>query len=62
MKLKIVTMGLAALVAGVAILGFCSTAKEQEKVNLQMYWIFSGKHKPFFVARDKGFFKKTVLK
>jgi ABC-type nitrate/sulfonate/bicarbonate transport system substrate-binding protein len=61
MKLKIVTMGLAALVAGVAILGFCSTATAQEKVNLQMDWIFSGKHAPFFVARDKGFFKKNGL-
>jgi len=61
MKLKIVTMGIAALVVGVAILGFCSTATAQEKVNFQMDWIFSGKHTPFFVARDKGFFKKNGL-
>lgn len=61
MKLKIVTMGLAALVAGVVILGIGSAAMAAEKVKLQMDWIFSGKHVPFFVARDKGFFKKNGL-
>ena len=61
MKIRIGTMGLAALVAGVVTLGIGPAARAEEKVKLQLDWIFSGKHAPFFVARDKGFFKKNGL-
>ncbi len=61
MKLRIGTMGLAALVAGVVILGIGPAAMGAEAVKFQLDWIFSGKHVPFFVARDKGFFKKNGL-
>ena len=54
-------MGLAALVAGGVIFGIGPAAMGAETVKFQLDWIFSGKHVPFFVARDKGLFKKNGL-
>lgn len=45
----------------VGLLFFGSTAAAAEKVKFLLDWIFEGKHVPFFVARDKGFFEKTGL-
>src|SRR5205814_10128692 len=40
---------------------FCSssTAITADKIKFQLDWIIEGKYVPFFVARDKGFFKKN---
>jgi NitT/TauT family transport system substrate-binding protein len=32
-----------------------------DKIKFQLDWIIEGKHVPFFVARDKGFFEKNGL-
>jgi len=42
---------------------FCSssTAITADKIKFQLDWIIEGKYVPFFVARDKGFFKKNGL-
>ena len=32
-----------------------------DKIRFQLDWIIEGKHAPFFVARDKGFFQKNGL-
>src|SRR6266704_3009448 len=42
---------------------FCSssTAVAADKIKFQLDWIIEGKYVPFFVARDKGFFKKNGL-
>jgi len=38
-----------------------STAIATDKIKVQLDWILEGKHVPFFVARDRGFFKKNNL-
>jgi NitT/TauT family transport system substrate-binding protein len=47
----------------VAILIFAAnwTAEAADKIKFQLDWIIEGKHVPFFVARDKGFFKNNGL-
>src|SRR5438093_12033372 len=42
---------------------FCSssTAIMSDKIKFQLDWIIEGEYVPFFVARDKGFFKKNDL-
>jgi NitT/TauT family transport system substrate-binding protein len=44
-------------------LGFEPAAKNAmaEDVTVQLDWIFGGKHVAFFVARERGFFKKNAL-
>src|SRR5262245_28925472 len=32
-----------------------------DKIKFQLDWIIEGKHVPFYVARDKGFFEKNGL-
>lgn len=61
MKLRIGKVGLTVLAAGVLILAIGSPARAAEKVRFLMDWILEGKHVPFFVARDKGFFEKNGL-
>jgi NitT/TauT family transport system substrate-binding protein len=36
-------------------------AEAADKIKFQLDWIIEGKHVPFFVARDKGFFEKNGL-
>jgi NitT/TauT family transport system substrate-binding protein len=49
-------------VAFVALLmGFASRVAVAEEIKLQLDWILGGKHVPFFVARDKGYFKAKGL-
>jgi len=61
MKLRIGKVGLTVLAAGALILAIGSPARAAEKVTFLMDWILEGKHVPFFVARDKGFFEKNGL-
>lgn len=61
MKLRIGKVGLTVLAAGFLILAIGSPARAAEKVRFLMDWILEGKHVPFFVARDKGFFEKNGL-
>ncbi len=61
MKLRIGKVGLTVLAAGVLILAIGAPARAAEKVRFLMDWILEGKHVPFFVARDRGFFEKNGL-
>lgn len=61
MKLRIGKVGLTVLAAGALILAMGSPTRAAEKVRFLMDWILEGKHVPFFVARDKGFFEKNGL-
>lgn len=61
MKLRIGKVGLTVLAAGALILAIGSPVRAAEKVTFLMDWILEGKHVPFFVARDKGFFEKNGL-
>lgn len=38
-----------------------AAAAAADKIKFQLDWIIEGKHVPFFVARDKGFFEKNGL-
>src|SRR5215510_8675305 len=50
------------LVFAFSLLG-ATTAKLEaaDKIKFQLDWIIEGKHVPFYVARDKGFFEKNGL-
>jgi NitT/TauT family transport system substrate-binding protein len=49
-------------VALVALLmGLASRLAVAEEIKVQLDWILGGKHVPFFVARDRGFFKGKGL-
>jgi NitT/TauT family transport system substrate-binding protein len=61
MKSKIRSVGLALLTTGFLVMGVASTASAAEKIKFLLDWIIEGKHVPFFVARDKGFFEKNGL-
>ncbi|HXV81093.1 MAG TPA: ABC transporter substrate-binding protein [Candidatus Binatia bacterium] len=61
MKSKIRSLGLALLAAGVFIVGTASAASAAENIKFLLDWIIEGKHVPFFVARDRGFFEKNGL-
>jgi len=53
---------IAALLFGATMfLGITSNAGAQDKLKFQLDWLIEGKHVPFFVARDRGFFKKNNL-
>lgn len=47
----------------IVVATFCSMGMMDQKasaeVQILMDWIYSGKHAPYFVARDKGFWKKA---
>ncbi|MPZ78229.1 MAG: hypothetical protein GEU77_17095 [Deltaproteobacteria bacterium] len=40
---------------------FADRSLAADKIRFQLDWIIEGKHAPFFVARDKGFFQKNGL-
>lgn len=61
MKLKTRSLALALLTAGTMIMGAGSPVSAAEKIRFLLDWIIEGKHVPFFVARDKGFFEKNGL-
>ena len=61
MKFRISTVGLTVLVTAALILGIVPKARAAGKVIFLLDWLYGGKHAPFFVARDKGFFKKNGL-
>jgi NitT/TauT family transport system substrate-binding protein len=59
LKLKKVSISLT--LTALFLLLFGSSALAAEKVRFLLDWLFEGKHVPFFVARDKGFFEKNGL-
>jgi len=61
MRFKIGIIGLTLLVVAALNFGISPKARAADKVQLLVDWIYGGKHAPFFVARDKGFFKKNGL-
>lgn len=61
MRFRISAIGLAVIVATALILGIAPKARAAEKVKFQLDWIYGAGHVGFFVARDKGFFKKNDL-
>ena len=52
---------LVALVFAFSVLGAIIKSEAADKIKFQLDWIIEGKHVPFFVARDKGFFEKNRL-
>ena len=58
MKFRINAVGLAILMVATLTLGMHPKASAADKVKFQFDWIYGGGHAGFFVARDKGFFKK----
>jgi len=61
MRYRIGAIGLTILVAAALHLGIAPKARAADKVQFQLDWIYGGGHVGFFVARDKGFFKKNDL-
>ena len=59
MRGKIGAVMVAALAATIFSLGMTAQRAAAEEVKMIMDWIYSGKHAPFFVARDKGLWKKA---
>lgn len=59
MKRKGLRLGLLALT--LFVFGGPTQAGAAEKVTFLLDWIIEGKHAPFFVARDKGFFRQNGL-
>ena len=55
---RITLLGLAAALFAVA---FAGTAQAQDKFPFRLNWTLYGEHAPFFVARDKGFYKDEGL-
>jgi NitT/TauT family transport system substrate-binding protein len=61
MKTKMTPVGLAIFFAASLVFAISFTAQAADKIKFQLDWIIEGKHVPFFVARDKGFFEKNGL-
>jgi NitT/TauT family transport system substrate-binding protein len=61
MKTKMIILGAVLLLSGSIVLGNGSTAMAADAIKVQLDWIIEGKHVPFYVARDRGFFKKNNL-
>ena len=61
MKTKAIAFTAVLLLGWSIFFAKCSTAIAQDKIKFQLDWIIEGKHVPFFVARDRGFFKKNNL-
>lgn len=54
----------AGLVLGLLVLGYgvdAAPAAERPKIKVAMDWIISGRHTPFFVAAEKGFYQEEGL-
>ena len=60
MKLRFGRVGLPLIVA-TALIFVGPQHPAAEQVTVQLDWIIGGKHVPFYVARDKGFFKDKGL-
>ncbi len=45
----------------VSLVSFSGQAISQEKVMVTLDWVTSGYHAPFFIAKEKGYFKKEGL-
>jgi NitT/TauT family transport system substrate-binding protein len=61
MKTEMITLAAVLLLTGSIVSGNSSTASAAEAIKVQLDWIIEGKHVPFYVARDRGFFKKNNL-
>jgi NitT/TauT family transport system substrate-binding protein len=61
MKTKMITLAAVLLLSGSIVFGNGSTAMAADAIKVQLDWIIEGKHVPFYVARDRGFFKKNNL-
>ena len=61
MKTEMITLAAVLLLIGSIVSGEGSTASAVEAIKVQLDWIIEGKHVPFYVARDRGFFKKNNL-
>src|SRR5882724_4635148 len=49
------------LAAALFAVAFTGTAQAQDKFSFRLNWTLYGEHAPFFVARDKGFYKDEGL-
>jgi NitT/TauT family transport system substrate-binding protein len=56
-----ITLALLAAVAAAAAFGSPARAQAPEKFQFRLNWTLYGEHAPFFVARDKGFYKDEGL-
>ena len=61
MKTKMITLAAVLLLSGSIVFGNGSGAIAADAIKVQLDWIIEGKHVPFYVARDRGFFKKNNL-
>ena len=61
MKAKMITLGAVLWLSGSIFFPDSSTAAAADTIKVQLDWILEGKHVPFFVARERGFFKKNNL-
>jgi NitT/TauT family transport system substrate-binding protein len=61
MKRKSVVLALAAAVAVLSVPLTSVNAQQLEKFPFRLNWTLYGEHAPFFVARDKGFYKEEGL-
>ena len=57
MKITTNILGLLAAVAALAVLDAPARAQTPEKFQFRLNWTLYGEHAPFFVARDKGFYR-----
>jgi NitT/TauT family transport system substrate-binding protein len=55
------TLALLVAVAAIAAFGTPVRAQTPEKFQFRLNWTLYGEHAPFFVARDKGFYKEEGL-
>src|SRR6266853_199189 len=55
------TVKISALLVAVAAFGVPALAQTPEKLQFRLNWTLYGEHAPFFVARDKGFYKEEGL-
>jgi len=54
-------MTLLRLAAALFAVAFTGAAQAQDKFSFRLNWTLYGEHAPFFVARDKGFYKDEGL-
>ena len=55
------TVKISALLVAVAAFGVPALAQTPEKLQFRLNWTLYGEHAPFFVAREKGFYKDEGL-
>ena len=54
-------LGLTLIFASPLLAATIIESEAADKVKFQLDWIIEGKHVPFYVARDRGFFEKNGL-